>query len=164
MAQQATHDNAGVIAPPPLISLAALLVGLALDRLAPIGFIEASLSRTVRLVLAVLVGALAIWVAARGIMAFRRHGTAVDPRRPVSALVTSGIFASTRNPLYQSQGLLLLALAIAFASDWAVLSIVPWAVAMHVGVVQREERYLERRFGDDYRRYVARVPRYGWPL
>src|SRR5262245_21211318 len=161
---QATRDNAGVVAPPPLISLAALLVDLGLDRLAPIGFIEAILPRTARLVLALLIGAMAVWITARGVMAVRRHGTAVDPRQPVSALVTSGIFASTRNPLYQCQGLLLLALAIAFASDWAVLSMVPWAVAMHVGVVRREERYLERKFGDDYRRYVARVPRYGWPL
>lgn len=161
---QATRDNAGVIAPPPLISLAALLLGLGLDQLAPIGLIDAILPRTGRVVLALLIGALAIWIAARGIIAFRRQGTPVDPRQPVAALVTSGIFAGTRNPLYQCQGLLLLALAVGFASDWAVLAMVPWAVAMHVGVVLREERYLEQKFGDDYRRYKGRVPRYGWPL
>jgi hypothetical protein len=58
----------------------------------------------------------------------------------------------------------LLALAVAFASDWAVLLIAPWAVAMHVGVVLREEQYLEAKFGDDYRRYKDRVPRYGRPF
>jgi protein-S-isoprenylcysteine O-methyltransferase Ste14 len=113
--------------------------------------------------LAVLIRAIAIWSAARGITEFRRMNTPVDPRRPVATRVTSGIFGSSRNPLYQCQGLLPLALAVGFASDWTTLLIVPWAVAMHVGVVLREERYLEAKFGDDYRRYKDRVPRYGWP-
>jgi len=157
-------DNAGVMAPPPLISLAALLIGLGLDWLAPIGFIGTALSRTVRVSLAVLIAALAVWCAARGIIEFRRMQTPVDPRRSVSALATGGIFASTRNPLYQCQGLLLLALAVAFASDWTMLLMVPWAVVMHTGVVLREERYREAKFGDDYRHYKDRVPRYGWPF
>src|SRR5437763_9691588 len=143
MMTQTTPDNAGVIAPPPLISLAALFIGLGLDWLAPIGLLETALPRTARVSLAVLIGAVATWSAARGIMEFRRMSTPVDPRRPVAALVTTGIFGSTRNPLYQCQGLLLLALAVGFASDWTMLLIVPWAVAMHVGVVLREERYLE---------------------
>jgi protein-S-isoprenylcysteine O-methyltransferase Ste14 len=161
---QARADNAGVIAPPPLISLAALLTGLGLDWLAPIGLIGAVLSNTARVGIALLIAALAVWCAARGIIEFRRMRTPVDPRQPVAALATGGIFASTRNPLYQCQGLLLLALAVGFASDWTVLLIVPWAIVMHVGVVLREERYLEARFGEDYRRYKDRVPRYGWPF
>ena len=40
----------------------------------------------------------------------------------------------------------------------------PAAAVMHVGVVKREERYLESMFGDAYRRYRERVPRYGWPV
>jgi protein-S-isoprenylcysteine O-methyltransferase Ste14 len=163
MAQTRT-DNAGVIAPPPLISLAALFIGLGLDWLAPVGLIETALPRTARVSLALLIGALAIWSAARGITEFRRMKTPVDPRKSVATLVTAGIFGSTRNPLYQSQGFFLLALAIGFASDWTMLLLVPWAVAMHVGVVLREERYLEVKFGDDYRRYRDRVPRYGWPF
>ena len=161
---ETTRNNAGVIAPPPLISLAALLIGLGLDRLAPIGLIDSVLPLAARVVLAVLIGAAAIWIAVRGITAFRRHDTPVNPGQPVAAIVTSGIFSSTRNPLYQSQGLLLLALAVGFASDWAVLSVIPWAVAMHTGVVLREERYLEQKFGEEYRRYMAHVPRYGWPV
>lgn len=160
----ANRDNAGVIAPPPLISIAALLVGLGLDRLFPIGVIEALLSFRQRLVVAAIIGGLAVWIAVRGIGRFRAIGTPVDPRQSVTALATTGIFARTRNPLYQCQGLLLLALAIGFASDWAVLMVVPWALVMHFGVVRREERYLEGKFGEEYRRYLARVPRYGWPF
>jgi protein-S-isoprenylcysteine O-methyltransferase Ste14 len=66
--------------------------------------------------------------------------------------------------MYQALGLALLALAIGVASDWTALLIVPWALVMHAGVVLREEQYLERKFGDDYRRYKSQVPRYGWPI
>ncbi len=66
--------------------------------------------------------------------------------------------------MYQALGLLLLALAVGLASDWTALLLVPWALVMHVGVVLREERYLEQKFGDDYRRYTGHVPRYGWPM
>ena len=76
MMTQTRPDNAGVIAPPPLISLAALFIGLGLDWLAPIGLLETALPRTARVSLAVLIGAVAIWSAARGIM-----GTA-SMRRP----------------------------------------------------------------------------------
>jgi protein-S-isoprenylcysteine O-methyltransferase Ste14 len=161
---QTRTDNAGVIAPPPVISLAALFIGLVLDWLAPIGLIQTALPRTARVSLAVVIGAFAVWSAARGIREFRRMKTPLDPRKQVAALVTAGIFASTRNPLYQSQGLFLLAFAVGLASDWTMLLIVPWAVAMHVGVVLREERYLEAKFSEDYRRYRERVPRYGWPF
>src|SRR5262249_24682676 len=131
---------------------------------APIGVIATVLSGTARAGLALAIAALAVWCVARGVTEFRRLRTPVDPRRPVAALATGGIFARTRHPLYPCQGLLLLALAVAFASDWTVLMMVPWALVMHTGVVLREERYLEARFGDDYRRYKDRVPRYGWPF
>lgn len=164
MMRQGRGDNAGVLAPPPLISLAGLLIGLGLDWVAPIGLIKTALPWIARVGLAAAIGAFAIWLAARGIIELRRMGTPIDPREPVNALVTTGIFAHTRNPLYQCQGLLLLAFTLVFASDWTVLVFVPWAVAMHVGVVLREEQYLEAKFGNDYRRYKERVPRYGWPL
>jgi protein-S-isoprenylcysteine O-methyltransferase Ste14 len=55
-------------------------------------------------------------------------------------------------------------IAIALASDWTLVLLVPAAFVLHFGVVLREERYLARKFGDDYRRYLAQVPRYGWRL
>ena len=53
--------------------------------------------------------------------------------------------------------------AVALASDWMLVLVVPMFAVLHYGVVKREERYLERKFGDDYRRYKDSVPRYGWP-
>jgi protein-S-isoprenylcysteine O-methyltransferase Ste14 len=52
-------------------------------------------------------------------------------------------------------------LAIAFASDWALVMVAPLALVLRNGVVLREERYLESKFGEEYRRYKATVPRWG---
>ena len=63
-----------------------------------------------------------------------------------------------------SQGFFIIALGIAvlFRIDGAVLMLIPAGLLLHYGVVLREERYLARKFGDDYRQYTAAVPRYGW--
>jgi protein-S-isoprenylcysteine O-methyltransferase Ste14 len=50
---------------------------------------------------------------------------------------------------------------IAFASDWTLVLLVPMALVLRNGVVLREERYLEAKFGEDYRRYKASVRRWG---
>jgi protein-S-isoprenylcysteine O-methyltransferase Ste14 len=111
---------------------------------------------------AILIAAgIAIAVIAR--QSFVRAGTSVEPWKPSLTLVTSGIFAWMRNPMYVGAMLLLAGLAVALASDWTLVLLVPAALVLHFGVVRREERYLEAKFGATYRDYVSRVPRYGWP-
>ena len=156
-------DTAGVIAPPPLLALAAVVAGLGLDRLAPLGLL-AMIPPLPRYGLAAALFALALFVVLRAVRAFGRAGTEVKPWRPSTALVTGDIFAYTRNPMYWGLGLLILAIAIGLASDWSLVALIAFALVIHYGVVLREERYLEAKFGDDYRRYQARVPRYGWRL
>ena len=58
---------------------------------------------------------------------------------------------------------MLAGLAIAIASDWTLVMTIVLVPVLHFGVVKREERYLEAKFGDAYRNYKAQVPRYGWP-
>jgi protein-S-isoprenylcysteine O-methyltransferase Ste14 len=66
--------------------------------------------------------------------------------------------------MYIGLGLFLVGLAVALASAWTLAMLVPAALALHYGVVKREERYLEAKFGDDYRAFKASVPRYGWRM
>ena len=157
------RDSAGVIAPPPLIALAAVVLGLALDWLIPAYVVSVLLSLTERIIIGAMLiaagGALAI-PAMRG---FRSAGTHVEPWKPSSALVTGGIFGWLRNPMYVGLALIVAGLGIALASDWMLVMLVPTVLLLHFGVVKREERYLEAKFGDAYRAYKERVPRYGIP-
>jgi protein-S-isoprenylcysteine O-methyltransferase Ste14 len=151
--------TAGVIAPPPLILLAALIAGFVLDWLTPLGLRE-----TVPAVMRHAAGgvflAAALIINFMGAGRFGRERTPVNPYRPPSKLVTGGIFAVTRNPMYVGFYLLAFALALLFAAGWLVLTTIIAALVIHYGVVLREERYLESRFGEEYLRYKEKVPRY----
>jgi protein-S-isoprenylcysteine O-methyltransferase Ste14 len=155
------RDNPGVLVFPPLIPLTNLLLGIALDRLAPLGVL-ARLAQAPRIAAggaACLIG-LTMMIAARG--EFRRGGTNAVPSKPALALLTTGIFAWTRNPMYVGGSFLLIGIALVFALDWVPLLYVPSLPLLHFGIIRREERYLERKFGGDYLTYKARVGRYVW--
>jgi protein-S-isoprenylcysteine O-methyltransferase Ste14 len=157
------RDSAGVIAPPPLIALAAVVLGLALDWLLPAYVLTLLLSLTERIVIGAMLIAAGGALAIPAILAFRSAATNVEPWKPTRALATGGLYAYVRNPMYVGLAFLVAGLGVALASDWMLVMLAPGAVVMHFGVVKREEGYLEAKFGDEYRRYKARVPRYGVP-
>lgn len=159
-----TRDTARVIAPPPVIALSVLLVGLALDRLTPVGVTGAVFPRSLRFVIGGALIVAAAWAMGRALLRFRLAGTPAEPWKPTTALARRGIYGRTRNPMYQAFGLFILGVAFAVTSDWIFLLLPLGALIMHLGVVRREERYLAARFGDDYRSYREAVPRYGWPV
>src|SRR5471032_917984 len=163
MTMTEARDTAGVIAPPPLIALAAVVLGLALDWLLPAYLLSVLLTLAERIAIGVLLAAgCALAIAGRN--TFVRNGTQVNPYRASSALVVSGVYDYVRNPMYVGLAFLLAGLGIGFASDWTLVMLVVAALVIHFGVVKREERYLEAKFGDAYRQYRARVPRYGIPI
>ncbi|MEW6324962.1 MAG: isoprenylcysteine carboxylmethyltransferase family protein [Nitrospirota bacterium] len=101
-----------------------------------------------------------VLLAAAGFRAMIRVGTHIDPFKPTTALATDGPFRFTRNPLYLSLTLLYGGIALFVNLPWAMLllPIVLWMIRR--GVIDREERYLEQQFGEDYLRYKRRVRRW----
>ena len=91
-------------------------------------------------------------------------GVAVLGARPTTGLagdlVTEGPYRFTRNPIYLGMVLSLTGLAIAFGNLWLLTMLVPFVLVIRYGVIAREEAYLERKFGDAYRAYRARVRRW----
>jgi protein-S-isoprenylcysteine O-methyltransferase Ste14 len=149
-------DHAQVIAPPPLIMAAAALAGVGLRFVWPM--ILWPWGHFGIPALACFFVAVILAGAAAG--RFWRARTPVLPHRATTALVTSGPFRLTRNPLYLSLGLVLAGVAFAMNSLAVLAMLLPWAVVMRFGVIAREERYLERKFGEDYRAYCRRTRRW----
>jgi protein-S-isoprenylcysteine O-methyltransferase Ste14 len=108
---------------------------------------------------AILIAA-GIGIATVAVRSFRRAGTNVEPWKPALTLVTRGIFAWVRNPMYLALIVLVAGIAIASGSDWVLVLVVPAALILHFGAVKREERYLEAKFEESYRSYMEKVPRY----
>jgi protein-S-isoprenylcysteine O-methyltransferase Ste14 len=157
--RNAPEQTAGVIAPPPLLLLAAAALGFVLEEGAPASFSRFAEPGTLR---AAGLGGIALGLALCALAAwqFRRAQTALEPWKPASTLVTGGIFRLSRNPIYLGFLIILAALGLYRDSPWIVGMALPlWAV-LRVGVVAREEVYLARRFGAEYRAYCGRVRRW----
>ncbi len=151
-----TQDTPGIIAPPPLIYLGALAAGLLLDWRYPLAFLPGGLT----LPLGALLVALGVLCALPAFLAMRRARTAVNPYQPTTALVTDGPYHYTRNPLYLALALVYAGIAALSNALWAIM-LLPVALAViHYGVIQREEKYLERKFGAEYLRYRSKVRRW----
>jgi protein-S-isoprenylcysteine O-methyltransferase Ste14 len=94
------------------------------------------------------------------IATMKRARTPIHNARTPTNLVERGPFRFTRNPMYVFGSTWYAGLALLLVQPWS-LALLPAVVAItHYGVVLKEEEYLERRFGDAYRQYKARVRRY----
>ena len=152
-----TADHSGVPVHPPLFFLSALLLGALID------------GRVHRLVvfrqddwrwLGVIPCVLGIALVATGRKAMVNHGTNVNPTQPTTAIVATGPFRFTRNPLYLGLTLTYIGLSLLLNTWWSLFLLVPVWLVMHFLVVRREEAYLTRKFGETYLAYRSRVRRY----
>jgi protein-S-isoprenylcysteine O-methyltransferase Ste14 len=161
--QQATDSGtAGVIARPPLLFLGALLLGFVVDHLVPLPFPVAR-AGSLHWISASVAGFLAlagVAACAAGIRNFSNAATPVQGTKPTRTLVTTGIHGCSRNPIYLGMFLVYGGIGLAVRSPWILILAAPLTVTICYGVVAREEAYLERRFGDAYRDYKARVRRW----
>lgn len=153
----ANRDNPGIYFPPPLIFALGVVLGLAVDRL--LGW-SLGLSATIRygLGLGLLVASSVPLLLALGL--FRRFGTRPEPWRETTAIVATGIYRYTRNPMYLGMGLAHAGVAIASDSLAALLLLPLVVIVIDRWVIRREERYLQAKFGEDYLAYMNRVRRW----
>jgi len=152
----ANPNHLRVIARPPRVMLAFLLVGLALDAVRPLGWIPPALRYGAGIPL-LLAGVL---LMARAMGGLRRAGTPVETCHAARALVTEGLYRFSRNPIYLAGFLLYLGIGNLAGSGWTLALFPLFFLVIRLGVVAREERYLEARFGAPYRRYLAATHRW----
>jgi protein-S-isoprenylcysteine O-methyltransferase Ste14 len=139
-------DHPGVIAFPPLIFVGCAIAGGLFQLMFPLRIMNASVARTLGIVLASIAGCLSIWA----FRVMKANGTNVRPDQPATTIVRGGPFRFTRNPMYLSLCLLQLALGLSLNAWFLLLFLIPLALILHFGVVRREESYLEAKFGEPY--------------
>jgi len=151
-----SRDRAGVIALPPVVYLIALAVGLLVDWLHPVRVFPTPFAIGIGVLLIAAAGPIVI----SALRVFSRAKTTFDVRKSTSVIVTNGPYRFSRNPAYVSLTLLYGGIACLVNSLWVLFMVVPAVTGMHFGVIKREERYLEAKFGDEYREYKTTVRRW----
>ena len=151
-------DNPGVRFPPPLLYALAVIGGYLLNRRWPLPLPVGDGVLIKTLAWALTFASLALAVTSIG--NFRRSRTSIVPVRPATALVIAGPYRFTRNPIYIGFVIFYFGLAIMLTSAWILVLLIPVLIVLQRGVVEREEAYLQAKFGEAYRKYQARVPRW----
>jgi protein-S-isoprenylcysteine O-methyltransferase Ste14 len=150
------RDKPGIRVPPPPIYLLALLLGLLLDRRMHVPFLPRGVARLLGWPLVGGGMTLAAWFA----RTMRGADTTMHINRPVSRVVQDGPFRFSRNPGYLSLTMLYAGIAVLRNALWAVVLLPLVVYVIQREVIEREERYLERTFGEEYLAYKARVHRW----
>lgn len=154
-----TADRPSAFPWPPVLFGAAVLLALTLDWLVlrlPFPFAETEAVHFAGMLL--LMGG--ILLVAWGISQFYRHATSIRPDRGATALMATGPFAFSRNPIYLGEIIGLIGAGISFNRLWLVLVAPLFAYAVTRLAIEPEETYLERHFGAAYSDYKARVRRW----
>src|SRR5215471_9024818 len=147
--------NLGLVRP-PIIYLISILSGILIQLAVPVRFLPV----TIGLPLGAAVVAVAIALFCYSVARFRAAGTPLPARRPTTAIVRTGPYRLSRNPVYLAFSLFQLGIAIWVNSVWLLATLVGAVALIHTVVIPKEEQYLERKFGAQYLEYKMSVRRW----
>jgi protein-S-isoprenylcysteine O-methyltransferase Ste14 len=153
------RDSAGVRFPPPLAFAGTLLAGWVLGKLLGqpgVPFLGGHMTRNLGWF--ALVAGFAIMLTAIGL--FRKAGTDPKPWKTATSFVTDGVYRWTRNPMYLGMALIYAGIALILDAAIALILLIPLVYMIQREVIEREERYMEAKFGEPYRTYKANVRRW----
>jgi protein-S-isoprenylcysteine O-methyltransferase Ste14 len=156
MATKKNADQAGVIAFPPFLFGSTLLIGLLISYVFPTPVLPRLTALSIGAVL-LLIGVTTLLLAFRGMI---QHHTTINPNGTTTTVVRNGPYRYSRNPMYLSLTLIYLAVNVALNAWWGLLLLIPLLVVVQKGIIEREEQYLTRKFGEEYLNYKAQVRRW----
>lgn len=159
MANNVSNDSAGVRILPPIVYLAGLVIGYIVWWFWPVPIVPGEWSLAARVVgaIAFLIGA---WLIATAAVNFSRIGEDPNPMVTTNALTFDGPYRFSRNPMYLGMALILGGFALLGNALWPLLALIPVIWIIRTEVIAKEERYLEAKFGSEYRDFKARVRRW----
>jgi protein-S-isoprenylcysteine O-methyltransferase Ste14 len=154
-----TEDHANVPVIPPVLFGAGLAAGFLLKWLVPVRLVPPSLEGPVCFAGAGLFLA-GLAFGGWAFVTFLRARTTPHPNHPVSSLVTRGPYRVSRNPMYVGLAAAMVGIALVANTPWILAALPLVCLALDRLVIDREEAYLERKFGDEYRAFLARSRRW----
>ena len=150
------QDTPDIWLPPPLVYLFALLLGLGLDRRAHVPFLPRGMARSLGWPLVTSGVALVVWF----VRTMRDADTTIRIDKAVSRVVQDGPFRYSRNPGYLALAMIYAGIAVHRNALWAIVLLPLVLYVIEREAIEREERYLERTFGEEYLDYKAKVRRW----
>jgi protein-S-isoprenylcysteine O-methyltransferase Ste14 len=158
------EDRPNRIPWPPLLYAGAAAAAVALHFAVPLPWPSQQPWRLILSLVGLVLIAIAVAVDMAAMRAFRRHQTTILPTRGASHLITSGAFRHSRNPIYLGNTLLVFGAGLLFGIAWLLPAAFVAAALTQKLAIEREEKHLASRFGEEWDAYAARTPRWIGPL
>jgi protein-S-isoprenylcysteine O-methyltransferase Ste14 len=149
-------ERSGVIVFPPFLFGGVLVAGLLLRFLFPTPLLPGTTALLAGGVL-VVIGLPILLLAFRQMI---RNKTTIHPAGSTTTIVSDGLYAYTRNPMYLALTLMYTGVCIMANAYWGILLLIPLLIIVQKGIIEREEQYLTGKFGEEYLRYKQRVRRW----
>lgn len=149
-------DNPGIVTHPPVFYIAATLFGLGFDYLIPLSFGFDGMAEIASIVIFII----GMIILVLGFKMFTTDKQSPSVHEPTSAVYQSGVYAYSRNPIYLGVMLWVIAGALFFDKVWIMIMVLPLILIMNKIVIEKEEAYLQEKFGDDYSAYKNKVRRW----
>jgi protein-S-isoprenylcysteine O-methyltransferase Ste14 len=140
---------------PPLIYIGMAIIAVVLNWIRPLG-LDWPLLKYIGAILLVIAIAIEVW----SFLTFRKHRTTIMPNKGADHLITSGPFAHSRNPIYVANTILVSGIGLYFGNLWLILAAFIAAILTQELAIKREEKHLALKFGEAWRDYTTRVPRW----
>lgn len=150
------QDHASVKIHPPVLLVMHFLVTYFLNRVVPLSFVFPGILVWVGYALVIIGFGFAFSAAIQ----FMQARTTLDPHGSVSEIVTSGVYGLSRNPIYLGFACLLIGFPFIFGIYWGLILSPLFIILMTTLVIQHEEVYLAKKFGEVYTSYKSRVRRW----
>ena len=157
--KSSAQDTPGVLAPPPLIFLSGILLGEIIHWLIPVRIYPVDYNLFSRIIgVFLILAGFAVVYSAHAKM--RKAKTNIEPWKPTNSIITDGIYSISRNPVYAAMVLMYFGVVLIFNSLWMFMLLPVVLLVMSFGVITREEKYLEKKFGGEYMNYKNSVRRW----
>lgn len=150
------EKGAAVKFPPPLIFLVVIMAAYSVHYFFPVGLGGSSAFKYIG-ILVVVFGGVVLFFASKY---FKHAETNIEPWKPTSKIISTGIYGYSRNPIYLAFCLVQIGLAVFLNSFWILISFIVSAVLVYYVAIKKEETYLEIKFGKDYIHYKNKVRRW----
>ncbi|MDO9301604.1 MAG: isoprenylcysteine carboxylmethyltransferase family protein [Anaerolineales bacterium] len=151
-----SKDHTGIKITAPTLAIIHITMAILLGWLVPLPLPASKFVQWAGLGLA----ALGFILGVLALIEFKRVRAAHDSKKPTKALVTSGIYRFTRNPIYLGFVFMLIGLPLSMGIYWGVILIWPLVTFMKNMVIKHEEAYLEKEFKNQFANYCSRVRRW----
>jgi protein-S-isoprenylcysteine O-methyltransferase Ste14 len=155
---ESKRDHPGVYLPPPIIYIAMFLAALLMQKL--ISFDKTFFHTTTSKLLGAVIIVIGLGFSFPALQQFFKTKNSLVTIKPANSLQTTGIYSLSRNPMYVSLLLLYTGLSFIIGNWWNLILLPVLFFVVQEYVIKREEKYLDRRFGEQYSEYKTKVRRW----